>query len=435
MVTSRSLNTSTKSSSAVLSPTDLDAIRSRALQDTSSDVVEKRRRRLENYQRQQSRISKLRATPDINKPDLNASSTTDPIKSKAKILKTEEQETAKQLESMALFAKKTNAASETKEEQARLDAVMEQDRLLAIQREKEKEVVQKEQTLKGAEIIRQQKKDREQQRLLEEELLEKEKKAALDHIQLLKREEEAERDRKIQESMKLRVELNTVNQQLSRKKGIELEQAKHEDLAVLEYQRKKAEKEEKRLEEQRRIAQQKEQEINKLRAQQEKARDKQAQLDELRARRAMEAADRKARERELNEAKKRQRLQKELSEARTNQLMEKEARLTSLIEEEQSEFERIAKEQQAERRRLIEEEKRFATKCQSHQQDLLSQIHDQRDRYQKEQKVRMLEGAALMKKRAEEKAEIQALQEMKILELEKQGVPAKYLLPLKSMKI
>jgi len=66
----------------------------------------------------------------------------------------------------------------------------------------------------------------------------------------------------------------------------------------------------------RRLKDEKEREVARLRELQEKAADRQSEIDALRAKRAMENAERKAREKEKQEAEKRAVLNTQLMDAR-----------------------------------------------------------------------------------------------------------------------
>merc|ERR1719272_1750491 len=102
---------------------------------------------------------------------------------------------------------------------------------------------------------------------------------------------------------------------------------KEEDDKVMLYLVEKATKEAEHAEELKRLKDEKEREITRLRELQEKAADRQSEIDGLRAKRAMENAERKAREGEMKVAEKRQVLNRDLMEARRLQALEKESRM------------------------------------------------------------------------------------------------------------
>ncbi|KAL0206433.1 hypothetical protein P9112_001740 [Eukaryota sp. TZLM1-RC] len=442
------VHTIDQSRAAVLSKSDLERIKAQASLSSNPTPSHK----LTTEQRRQLAATKRERLQNLDKTRKPAPSTvsddtsTQSTKSRAKLLKCEEKEEAKKLNSMAIFAKcaavrdrqieeKKMLQMQEEQEQARLAAVMEEERQEAIRKEREKEEAIKRQMQQGAEVIKKQKEERRLQRLMEEEALEKDKKAALEHIELLKKEEQKEAERRMKETRRLREELNNVNSELSQKKMLEMEREKEEELKILDYQRKKAEEEERRLQESKLQAQKKEEEINKLRQLQEKARDKQTEIDELRARRAMEAAERKYREKERQEAQKRKQLNDELAKARFSQLHDKEERLLTMVQQEEQEFDEIARAQKQHVEAQKKEEERLRKLYKQHQEELLAQIEERRQEYKKERENALVEGRKVLRRRAEEHAELRAMRDLKVLELEEQGVPAKYLTAMKGLKI
>jgi len=116
------------------------------------------------------------------------------------------------------------------------------------------------------------------------------------------------------------------NQKAVEKKHVIHNKEREEDDQIMQYLVEKATKEAEFAEEQKRLKDEKEREVARLRELQEKAADRQSEIDALRAKRAMENAERKAREKEKQDATKRAVLNKELMEARRLQALEKESR-------------------------------------------------------------------------------------------------------------
>ncbi len=73
---------------------------------------------------------------------------------------------------------------------------------------------------------------------------------------------------------------------------------------IAEYQRKKIAAEEQRVREARKIADEKEREIQRLREMQEKAQDRQAQMDEVKAKKAYEESEKLCRQKEAEDRRK-----------------------------------------------------------------------------------------------------------------------------------
>jgi hypothetical protein len=127
---------------------------------------------------------------------------------------------------------------------------------------------------------------------------------------------------------------------------------------ILEYQRQRREKEENMIAEAKRLAAEKEAEIQRLRELQERAADRQADIDALRAKRASEEAERNQRAREAREAAHRAEVVKELEESRVKQFRDKEDRLTEQAAASRKEFLAVIAKQKADEeleRRLYEQ--------------------------------------------------------------------------------
>ena len=114
--------------------------------------------------------------------------------------------------------------------------------------------------------------------------------------------------------------------------AIELkEEAKNREKAlddeIREHQRKKILREEAEAREEARKREEKERETQRLRELQERANDRQAELDEIRARKAFEAAEKKAAEERKAAADKRRALIQDLEVSRRRQFKDKEMRI------------------------------------------------------------------------------------------------------------
>lgn len=126
----------------------------------------------------------------------------------------------------------------------------------------------------------------------------------------------------------------------------------------MDYQRNKREKEEAVAAEARRVADEKEKEIQRLRELQERAADRQADIDALRAKRASEEAERNQRAREAKEAAHRAAVIKDLEESRLRQFRDREERFACQAAAERKEFLGVISKQKADE----ENERRLAEK-------------------------------------------------------------------------
>jgi len=242
-----------------------------------------------------------------------------------------------------------------KDKEAKLDLMMELERLKELKFQEDKEKEAKLKKISSAKILIDQIKEKEIRRLQEKEIIAREGELMKKQIKALQDEELRNEERKRLENARLAKEIVNINKisALNRDKKKLLE--KEEDLKRLKYNMEKAKKEEEELAEQKRIQAARERETQKLREKQEKFADKQALLDELRAKRAFEEAEKKEREKERQEMLKLERQRKELIEGNEIQKLAKKKKLEEQAFADQKEYEYIIKHQLAD----MEEERRM----------------------------------------------------------------------------
>jgi hypothetical protein len=172
-----------------------------------------------------------------------------------------------------------------------------------------------------------------------------------------------------------------------------------------------------------------------MRARQEKAQDKAAEMDALRAKRAMEAAERNARDKEQAEKDRLEAIHQDLDCARKAQQQEKERRLGEQAKFERDEFERIVEvqmqQEDAERQRQAEEKGMRV----QHAQELRSQISAREERAYQERRDFLEEGNAVRGQIGGERKKLEIIKLRKLDELAKTGVPGKYQAELARKKI
>ena len=240
-----------------------------------------------------------------------------------------------------------------KKKEAKLDFMMELERLKEIKFKEEQEKESKKLNLESQKIIIEQILDNERERLKRREQIEKDKLQMRMQIEKLEEEEKKRilkerhlKEERVQEC--LRADQYAIL--LKQKKKLE---EKESELKDFKYNIEKAKKEEEYLKEKKRIALQKEKEIQALREKQEKAQDKQAELDAIRAKRVYEETERKAKLKEKEDELLKAKKMKECIEENEKHRKIKEQMKESEIRQEKEEYERMAKERQRE----IEEEK------------------------------------------------------------------------------
>lgn len=396
------------------------------------EASQARKERILAIDEQRAREGAQKAPHDLEE-ELNR---TEHIK-RSKRMMDEDTDEVKYMNKLMLYAKcvtirdaqveeKKAIKSEKKEEEKRLDMMMEMERLKALKMYEERESKRIEDRRKGAGVIRAQIDEREQDRLRQLELKQQEQEAMLSHIEKMREEDSREAVRKREAARRLMEDVALANAEQIRLKTRQRETEMEEERRITEYLKEKERRDQEIAEEQERVRNEKEREIARLRSLQERAQDKQAELDALRAKRAQESYEREWREKEKAEAQRVTRIHKDLGRARETQKREKETLLAEQALIENEEFERIIAVQRAEDE--IERQKRVAEKeyRRSHAEELKEQIFRMEETKVKDRREFIEEGSRLRKARAEELQKLDRIRVEKLRHLEQQGVPEKY---------
>ena len=317
-----------------------------------------------------------------------------------------------------------------KQKENRLEVMMELERLKEIQFLQDREKELKRQRMQGAKIVIEQIKESDHERMKKREQQERER------IQMLKAMEKlAEEDKRRQEDLRLR-QKNQINEavaankiaQLAKQKKI-LEE-KEEDLKILIFQREKDRQEEAILAEKKRIAAEKEVELQKLREKQKRSSDKQGELDAIRAKRAFEENERKERQKEEEKKLEQQRIMEMLVMENKKQKEAKEKILAEEAKKEKEEFNKRIMEQMKE----MEKEKEIALKKKEdnlkNQEAILQQIAQKEELGKNSYQEKMEEGRKIKEKLDEYKKNLEAIRRQKIAELKSLNIKDKYIVPL-----
>ncbi|KAF4663303.1 hypothetical protein FOL47_005826 [Perkinsus chesapeaki] len=388
----------------------------------------------------------LRSTNEVNERAARNS-----VLQRARNKLDEEMDDVKHMNQMMLYSKvatirdaqvqeKRYMHAEREEEEQQLDAMAEIERLKALQMYEERNRKRAVDQRRGASVIVEQIKDRQQAKLREEEQRDRERQFILKQIEALKDEEVAQQISKKEAAAKLVKEVNLSNAAALKIKEERLMADKLEDQKIIEYQRKREQQEKAREEQLAAEAAAKEAEFARLRAQQQRAQDKAADMDALRAKRAIEAAERQrklaecdieeyatasARQKELNEARRLEAINEELAEARRQQEEEKERRLAEQAMLEREEFERIVlvqmQQEEAERVRADEEKQQRLNHC----EELKKQIQAREEATLQARRDFLEEGNVIRAQIAAERRKLASIKQKKIEQLKAAGVPEK----------
>ena len=356
------------------------------------------------------------------------------------------EDVVKEMEKLSFYAKVATIRDQQKKEhkimeqdhkrkEEKLDIMMELDRLKELKSQQEKDQFRAKQNRDGCMVIIDQMKQKELDRIKQNEQKKKEQEEIMKYIKKMQEEDEKQQEKKkiFKEQMaKEIVEINKINILNKQKK---IEQEREQDLKILKYNMEKAKKEEELLQEKKRIQEEKEKEVQKLREKQERAQDKQAELDALRAKRAFEANEKNERIKEKNELIKKKKMLEELIESNNRQKIQKKNQLAEQAKNEQVEYERIIKQQieEMEREKKIEEEKKKIRY--DHCNDLRKLIKLREEKEKVERKEVLEEGRKIRQKNDKWREKMERIKNQKIQELKSLNVKPIYIADLERYKI
>ena len=321
------------------------------------------------------------------------------------------------------------------DEQKRLDLMMEIERLKSLKLQEEREVLRKQAQKKGSLVIIDQIKERELDRIKEQEMREREMQQMVRQAEQVKKDEllivAAKKDRAI----RMMGEVEVANKRAIDVKDQRKKEEKDLEQQIVDYNRSKAQREEEKLADVKRVKEEKEREVARLRELQEKAADRQSEIDALRAKRAFEEGERVARERERKDLEHKHSVLRDMEEARQRQFLEREQRLSEQAKQERDEFLRIIHKQKEveESERRIEEEKKDVLK--KHSNQLRTQIHTNDEQGKQDRLDYLEEGRKIRQKIDDERVKIEAIKQKKLGELGALNIPEKYAAELAKKKI
>ena len=222
----------------------------------------------------------------------------------------------------------------------RLDEMMELERLKEIKYIEDREKINKRNKIQSQKAIIEQIHDNDFERNRKREEIEREKILMLKQLERMKEEDKQilvqkkiEKEEKIKEFVHALDMMNTM-----KKKKILAE--KEEDLKIKKFNLEKDAREERLLEEKKRIAQQREKDTQALRDKQEKQKDKLDELNEIKAKKAMIEIEIKEKKKLEEENEKRAKLVKEMIEANNLMLKIKKSMGEKEIEKDKEIFEK-----------------------------------------------------------------------------------------------
>lgn len=316
-----------------------------------------------------------------------------------------------------------------------IDMLMEQERQKALELTEERERTKQEERLRGAAIIRMQIEQREKERIREQEQLDMEREAMLRQIERLKQDEKEKEEERRKAGKALLEEAAHANAEQIKRKDTVRQKLAEEEQRIADYIAEKDRKEQERQEAADEEVRKKAEETARLRAMQEKAADKQAEADALRAKRAQEDYERAWRKKERDAQAKKSSMLADIMVSREEMKKNKEMVQAEAAQAEKMQFERILKVQKAaasaeNERELADKQRRLA-----HNEDIRKQIADNDESRQRNRQEFLEEGQKIRFAKTLEHKRLAAIKQRKMAELQRAGVPEKYLAELSQKKM
>jgi hypothetical protein len=375
--------------------------------------------KMEEYDQKRSSNAKL------SELEQEARAKADYLLAKANMQLEEQEDDIKHLNELMLYAKcvairdiqvdeKTMIKQEKRKEEARLDHMMEADRVADLKRLAEREKVRIEGMKKGAGKIRIQIEERREAALLQQERRDQETKMILTQIREKNEAHQREKEEKVVKSKKLMSEVAKANNEsMERKRQAKIAE-EDEDKKVLQYILDKESREKAKDAEAIVKLAEREKDLTRLRAAQEKVSDKQAQQDALRAQRAHETYEREWRKKERGAAEKSMHMEKDLRNERIKQQDARDRAVAIESHKMKTEFfKNVEKHREIEEKNKQEEATRF-TKNKLYSQDVKAQIAEKELTKRKDREEFFMEGIRLAKERKEKLDKIEQIKARKI---------------------
>ena len=321
---------------------------------------------------------------------------------------------------------KDQLRAELQHENNRLDAMMEIDRIHAIEQQEAICKARKERRQRGAAMIMDQIKANETERLFEVDRRDKECKMMVENQEKLQMQDLAEIERRKLQQKELQQEIDAINEVNLKAKAVRAEQERIAEERVLAYQRAKEERERQLEEEAIRIRVEKEIEIAKLRQAQERASDLQAERDALRAKRHEEQTEREYRRKVREDLARKQRMEADMATAREEQISGKRHLSAVQAARERAEFDKQLLEQTKEVERMQEQQAHRQDNLKNYASAVRCQIAQREEQRIKDRKQFYEETITLDQSIEEDNRKLEEVKRDKLRTLKESGVPEKY---------
>jgi hypothetical protein len=332
---------------------------------------------------------------------------------------------------------KDKAEREKKERdyERRMILAMEIDRLKEIEAREAEEAQKMKKMIEGRKIIEHQIEDRHQAKLLAEEARDKENREMLERIKSYQLQDEEKARIRRENAAQAREEIIRANEDHIRSKKEHRLLEKKEDEMMVAYQMEQDEKLRQREAEEEEADRKKRELQKRLLDEQERTMDRRAEIDELRARRAVEDAERKYRQKQLKEAQKRKHDMDTLDQARRQQQKEREEKALLDQAAKQEEYQNALRHAQAMGEREQAESKRERKKNAELISNLQEQIEENRELKSLQQKEKFREGLSIKHKLEEDRVKLEAVRAKMVEDMKAKGVDERYYGEMMSLDI
>lgn len=322
-----------------------------------------------------------------------------------------------------------------KEEDDRLNRMLEEGRQRAVKIYKEREDMLLNQRKKGKEMLEAQIQEKQQQNKINLARREEEKKMMQEANRKAieeNRQFELRRKKRQQEFMNDCIRANNLSK---RRRDQERQREMEEDRMIIEYQKEQDRKQE---EFEQKVRQQKilkEKEIDLIRKQQQRQIDEKAAYDELMARRIQNEKERKDREKELEETRRKANERKMLADEYEKMKKFRNDRAIEMAKIEKKQWESDMSVIRAAREKERVEQKRRLENDQKYRRELREEIDNREEQRRMKVLYDLDEQKTIQEEKDDYMARLERIRQMKIDQLRREGVPEKYIQGLMNQKI
>jgi len=309
-----------------------------------------------------------------------------------------------------------------KKEDERMNNIIEAFRLKEVQKENEAEEKRLKDIKLGAQILKQQIEEREEQRLINQEKNEQEGKALRQIFEKIKNDNIAMKKEIEKEKRKRLLELQKENFEIVRRKKEQQKKEEEEELQILDYLKKKDEKDRELEERKKKEKREKEIQFRKLLKNQFMEIERRNKVEKLKNQRKVEEDEREWRKKEKEDALKKLRAREAMKEELIKQRKERERVIAIESAKLKKEFYENLKKQRLEEEIEKEKERQLLEKRLQYTKEIKAQIKEKEEQLKKERQDQYKEALKITTEKDERDGRLEQIKNIKINELRSLGV-------------